>query len=65
MACVSQAPHVPRKHSIKAEEDLLGYSWQLMEEIVVPLLILAFVIAKPWGLNLSHAGSLLGCVVLR
>ena len=46
MACVSQAPHLPRKLSIKVEEDRLGYLWQLMEVIVVPLGILFFVIAR-------------------
>ena len=65
MACVSQAPHLPRKLSIKAEEDLLGYSWQLMEVIVVPMLILIFVNAKHFGLNWTFAANLLGCVVLR
>mmetsp|Transcript_45854 Transcript_45854/g.143487 ORF Transcript_45854/g.143487 Transcript_45854/m.143487 type:complete len:357 (+) Transcript_45854:124-1194(+) len=56
---VGQAPHLPRKLSIKAEEDLLGYSWQLMEVIVVPLLILIFVVATGFGLNWPHAWNLL------
>ena len=61
MACVSQAPHLPRKLSIKVEEDRLGYLWQLMEVIVVPLLILLYAIVRYFGSNWFHAYFLLMC----
>ena len=39
----------------------MGYLWQLMEVIVVPLVILFLVIASTHGSNWTHAYFLLMC----